>query len=114
MSNSEYSFCIHSMAEKYADYDEDERDYPGYNTLNVITFCPISYWAENKYLPDYDFGDELWGDDRILPVGYRWYIFVEEMQWVCEKPKEEITKELTDLGFVENIDMQKFLSECWG
>lgn len=113
MNNQEYSFCIHSIAEKYSDYNEEEANFEGYNTLNVITFCPVSYWAKDKCLPDYDFSDELWEPEANLPEGYRWYLYVEETQWVSKKSKEEITKELTDLGFVENIPMQKFLSECW-
>ena len=107
---SELYFCVHSAleaegcSEKYDDDDE-------YKNLNVITFCPILYWKENKCLPDYYFGNQI--NDSFLPEGYSWYICVEETQWATKKSKQEIVIELTSLGFSQNKEMERFLSDCW-
>jgi len=97
MLPSELYFCVHNGDN---DYHEDP-------DWTIITFCPIKYWAEHECLPDYYFSDEI--DDSLLPEGYNWYLYVEECQWATKKSREEIVSELTKLGFVYGIEMQKFL-----
>jgi hypothetical protein len=101
MQPSELSFCIHSGDNAYHEDSE----------WNIITFCPVDYWAEHECLPDYAFSDQI--DESFLPEGYAWYIFVEETQWASKKSKEEIVNDLTKIGFVENKEMEYFLTDCW-
>lgn len=109
MQPSEMIFCIHSLAEMEKNFEEDEKNYQG---VNIITFCPIEYWKENGCLPDYFLNDEM--DNIPLPTGYKWYICVEECQWASKKSKEEIRKDMLALGFIFNLEMEEFLSGCWG
>ncbi len=84
-------------------YDEDNRRY--------IAFCPIEYWDKHKCLPDYYFADKMKG--IIFLEGYRYYPFSEETMCAVNKPKDEIIKELSALGFTHNKEMEQFLIECW-
>lgn len=109
MQPSELTFCVHSLAEMEDNFEPEGKDYQGFN---IITFCPAEYWKEHKCLPDYYFADQI--DDNLLPEGYKWYLCVEECQWATKKSKEEIYKDMSELGFTKNLEMEAFLSGCWG
>jgi hypothetical protein len=110
MIPSELIFCVHDLREM----ERGQSDPCGssYDGVNIITFCPTSYWKENDCLPDYYFADQI--DDTLLPKGYQWHLYVEECQWVSKKSKEEICKELINLGFNHSLAMETFYSECFG
>lgn len=107
MQPNELCFCVHSLAERDGEDSDDEE----YKNLNVITFCPISYWKEHRCLPDYSFDDEI--NDEHIPKEYSWYLFVEETMMASKKSKEEIVKDFTSLGFSENKELEKFLFDCY-
>jgi len=109
MQPSEITYCIHSLAETEGEECDDEV----YKGLNMVTFCPLSYWKEYECLPDYSFSNEVWSDDLPMPDGYKWYIFVEETQWASKNSKEKIREDMNALGFTENLEMKDFLSGCW-
>lgn len=109
MKPSDLQFCLHNGSVR----EEDSK-------YTLITWCPVKYWNDNGYLPDYHFGNDL--EDSLpknnsgyydLPEGYLWYIGVEEIQWVSEKSPNEIRAELTKLGFTESKDMEDFLTPLW-
>jgi hypothetical protein len=110
-SNNELSFCVHSLSE----IEREEAEEEDYKDLNIITFCPIQYWKEHGRLPDFYFADGFssFQDNNQLPEGYSRYTFVEECQWCSKKSIEEISKELTSIGFVENEEMKIFLSSLY-
>ena|ERR1019366_904310 len=101
MEPKELFYCLHNGSIR----DEDER-------LTIITFCPIQYWKEHACLPDYNFYDEI-TETVSIPNGFDISFFVEETQWCSIKSVEEIRSELNQLGFVENIEMENFLTGCW-
>jgi hypothetical protein len=107
---SKMSYCVHSLAEMEGEDSDETRNYIG---VNIITFCPFAYWIEHECLPDYSFGDEVWDDKVPMPEGYQWYIWVEETQWASMRSKDKIREDMNALGFVENLEMEKFLSGLW-
>lgn len=78
----------------------------------IICFGTIKCWEERECLPDYYLAGEI--DDSLLPPGYNWLIGMEECCWIVfDKSREDVAKELTALGFIENQDQQHFLNACW-
>jgi len=110
MAPRELIFCVHPLTtvDHGENFDVTE---DAYKDLNIITFCPLVYWEDNRHLPDYYFADCI--EDSLLPEGYSWYVFVEETQWASKKSKEEIVADLTKIGFAENKDLERFLINCW-
>jgi hypothetical protein len=106
MLPSELYFCIIDGAICGEDDISDDG-----TILNVIVFCPIVYWETDKCLPDYYFSDQI--DENLLPSNYSWLMCHEETMWCSKKSKEEIEKDLSDIGFTNNLEMQKFLIDCW-
>ena len=102
MFNSEFYFSIY-----------DGTIYGELSKVKIIVFCPINYWIENKCLPDYYFSDQI--DDKCRPSEYRWFVFCEECAWMVDKAKSnhDIILDLTKLGFVYNLDLEKFLIDCY-
>lgn len=101
MNSTELCFSVHTSSERDGeDYDD------GYH---VITFCPIEYWKKNECLPV----GPVDVDESIIPQDYEWYICVEETQMTSNKPREEIIKEMIDLGFTHNKELENFLTSCW-
>jgi hypothetical protein len=88
--------------------DNEYHEHPG---MNIITFCPIQYWNENKCLPDYALDNDMEG--IIIPEGWFYYVCIEETCWCSEKSQEEIRAELITMGFTESLEMTKFLDGLW-
>jgi hypothetical protein len=99
MKPSDFYFCLHNGAV----IEEDD-------LLTVITFCPVKYWDDKDCLPDYSFDNEI---EEYIPTNYPIWGCSEETQWCSEDSEESIRQKPTQIGFVENFALQKFLSDCW-
>lgn len=99
MKSSEISFSIH----------DGNNPYHGEPGWMIVVFCPTKYWNDYKYLPDFYYANKI---EKYMPDGYFWDA-TEEPSWRTKKSREEIQKELTDLGFKENIELEKFLAKIW-
>lgn len=106
MKPSDYYFCLHDDI----DIVDDVAGYPKYKVL--ITFAPMLYWKEHKCLPDFYFADKV---KQFQPEEQEYVevIFTEECYWASTKLIDEVRKDLLSIGFVENKQMEKFLTGCW-
>lgn len=97
------SYCIVKGDNSYHQDDPE---------LNIIIFCPTEYWKKHRCLPDYNFSDQI--DINALPRTFKWYVGTEETALCSKLSKDEIRRILSELGFVENVQIQEFLeNECW-
>lgn len=104
MKPNELLYCIHDG--EFMGEDED--------TI-VITFCPVLYWNERKCLPDYPFCCDDGVEncfDQYLPQGFSIILCREETMWSTPKTKCEARKELNQIGFIESLELEQFLTSC--
>lgn len=101
MKPSDWNFCL-------VDGTIFEED----NGLVIIPLLPIEYWKEHECLgAGNEFSDVI--DWDLFPVGYANYVGTEHEMLCSSKPLDEIRKDLTTLGFVEDENIAQFLIDCY-
>lgn len=80
---------------------------------HVITFDPIWAWDSTKCLGGWIESDmnTVW---NLIQDFYKPLLGSSDIQFLCQdKSKDEIRSHLNSLGFIENIDMEKFLEDIY-
>lgn len=80
----------------------------GEGTMSIV-FCPKRYWERHKCLPEFNFAPHM----PLPGDGFRGALTTSCVSWFSEKSEEEIKSYLNGEGFIESLDLKKFMSDCY-